>query len=150
MASDEDYAAFLDKANQDTGAAPSAQSKSIKTKAVDSEVPQALLQVEEYYISDADEPFEPVSLKWNADSLPSEGEFAKLIGHGSDASSISQDDFDPKGQYAKVLDAVKQAGSQDVAIFRVQHGSTRAEYYVVSLDKKGGKIVGLKAVAIES
>ncbi|OJD35899.1 uncharacterized protein BKCO1_140002 [Diplodia corticola] len=150
MASDEDYAAFLDKANQDTGSVPSAQSKSIKTKAVDSEVPQVLLQVEEYYISDADEPFEPVSLKWNSESLPSQDEFAKLIGHGSDASSISQSEFDPKGHYAKVLNAVKQAGSHDVAIFRVQHGSTRAEYYVVSLDKKGGRIVGLKAVAIES
>ncbi|KAB2579654.1 hypothetical protein BFW01_g4768 [Lasiodiplodia theobromae] len=148
MASDEDYAAFLAKANQDTGAAPSTQS--IKTKAVDAEVPHVLLQVEEYYISDADEPFEPVSLKWDSDSMPSKGEFAKLIGHGSDASSLSQNEFDPKGQYAKVLDVVKQAGSQDVAIFRVQHGSTRAELYVVSLDKKGGRIVGLKAVAIES
>lgn len=49
-----------------------------------------------------------------------------------------------------MIDAVKQAGSQDVNIFRVQHGSTRAEYYVVSLDKKGKRIVGLKAVAIES
>lgn len=74
MASDEDYAAFLAKANQDTGAAPSTQS--IKTKAVDAEVPHVLLQVEEYYISDADEPFEPVSLKWDSDSIPSEGQHA--------------------------------------------------------------------------
>lgn len=65
-------------------------------------------------------------------------------------SSVSQKDFDPKGQYAKVIDAVKQAGSQDVGVFRVQHGSTRAEYYVVSLDTKAKKIVGLKAVAVES
>ncbi|EOD50202.1 hypothetical protein GTA08_BOTSDO00334 [Neofusicoccum parvum] len=150
MASDEDYAAFLDKANQDTGAPASAKSKSFTTKAVDSAVPQVLQQIEEYYVSDADEPFEPVSLKWDGDAMPSEGGFAKLIGHDSDASSISQKDFDPKNQYAKVIDAVKQAGSQDVSIFRVQHGSTRAEYYVVSLDKKGGKIVGLKAVAVES
>ncbi|KAK7730678.1 hypothetical protein SLS57_001508 [Botryosphaeria dothidea] len=150
MASDEDYAAFLDKANQDTGAPASAQSKSFKTKAVDSEVPPVLQSVEEYYISDADEPFEPVSLKWEGDATPSEAAFAKLIGHNSDASSVSQKDFDPQGQYAKVIDAVKQAGSQDVNIFRVQHGSTRAEYYVVSLDKKGKRIVGLKAVAVES
>lgn len=74
MASDEDYAAFLAKANQDTGAAPSTQS--IKTKAVDAEVPHVLLQVEEYYISDADEPFEPVSLKWDSDSMPSKGQHA--------------------------------------------------------------------------
>lgn len=73
MASDEDYAAFLDKANQDTGTTASAQSKSFKTKAVDTEVPHVLQQVEEYYISDADEPFEPVSLKWDGDAIPSEG-----------------------------------------------------------------------------
>lgn len=90
------------------------------------------------------------ALSWTANVVFRSGEFAKLIGHGSDASSLSQNEFDPKGQYAKVLDVVKQAGSQDVAIFRVQHDSTRAELYVVSLDKKGARIVGLKAVAIES
>lgn len=37
-----------------------------------------------------------------------------------------------------------------MGIFRVEHGSTRAEYYVISLDKKGGRIVGLKAMAVES
>lgn len=76
MASDEDYAAFLDKANQDTGASnPSVQAKSVGTKAVNTEVPQALQQVEEYYTSEADEPFEPVSLKWAGDKIPSESEF---------------------------------------------------------------------------
>lgn len=78
MASDEDYAAFLDKANQDTGAPASAQSKSFKTKAVDSEVPPVLQSVEEYYISDADEPFEPVSLKWEGDATPAEGQEEQL------------------------------------------------------------------------
>lgn len=65
MASDADYAAFLEKANQDTGAAQaSAQSSTerYKTKRVDTEVPEALMQVQEYYISDADEEFEPVAL----------------------------------------------------------------------------------------
>jgi len=59
-------------------------------------------------------------------------------------------EFDPKGQYKSVLDAVKKAGSKDVGIFRVEHGSTRAEYYVVSVDNKEGRLVGLKALAVES
>lgn len=77
MSSDADYAAFLDKANQDTGAgdvsAQSHPSSSVRTKAVNTEVPQTLQAVEEYYVSDADEPFEPVSLKWDGDALPGKG-----------------------------------------------------------------------------
>lgn len=73
MASDEDYTSFLEKANQDTGAtAASSQSGSAVTKAVDTDVPATLQKVEAYYISDADEPFQPVSLKWKGKDLPSE------------------------------------------------------------------------------
>lgn len=73
MASDEDYTAFLEKANQDTGASKlSSASGTAATKAVDTEVPEGLKKVEAYYVSDADEPFEPVSLKWKGKSLPSE------------------------------------------------------------------------------
>lgn len=76
MASDEAYSNFLDKANQDTGGATTQQSKSKKlgTKSVNSKVPKDLEGIEEYYVSEADEPFEPVSLKWDEDGLPSEGE----------------------------------------------------------------------------
>lgn len=73
MASDEDYSSFLEKANQDTGATKtSSQSGSAVTKAVDTDVPATLQKVEAYYVSDADEPFEPVSLKWKGKDLPSE------------------------------------------------------------------------------
>lgn len=77
MSSDADYAAFLDKANQDTDS-PSASTKQQssgggrkKTIAttVNSEVPAPLQELEAYYISDADEPFEPVSLKWDGGAL---------------------------------------------------------------------------------
>lgn len=75
MASDEDYASFLEKANQHTvSKRASTQSKTVKTKAVDTEIPPLLLDIEEYYTSDADEPFEPVSLRWEGDKLPSSGE----------------------------------------------------------------------------
>jgi len=73
--SDEAYSSFLDQANQDTGASKaSTQSKSTdtSTKAVDTEVPATLQTVEQYYTSEADEPFEPVSLKWGGKNMPSE------------------------------------------------------------------------------
>jgi hypothetical protein len=72
MSSDADYAAFLDKANQNTGAAEqqsTSSKKSYGTKGVDTAVPKALEQVEEYYVSDADEPFEPVALKYDGSSI---------------------------------------------------------------------------------
>lgn len=45
---------------------------------------------------------------------------------------------------------MKRAGSGEVKVFRVHHGRSRAEYYVVSLDEKGRRVVGLKAVAVET
>jgi hypothetical protein len=71
MSSDADYASFLDKANQETGAVEQQTSakKSYGTKSVDTAVPKALEQVEEYYISDADEPFEPVALRYDGSSV---------------------------------------------------------------------------------
>ena len=71
--SDDAYSSFLDKANQDTGASKaSTQSKTASTKAVDTEVPATLQGVEQYYVSEADEPFEPVSVKWGGKNMPSE------------------------------------------------------------------------------
>lgn len=79
MASDEAYSAFLSQANQDTGATKvSSKSEAGSTKATDTDVPVPLQEVEQYYVSDADEPFEPVSLKWRGSQIPSEGMFAPL------------------------------------------------------------------------
>lgn len=75
MSSDQEYASFLDRANEGTGD-PNVSTQSTKklaTKAVDTDVPKTLEIVEEYYVSEADEPFEPVSLKWKEDGLPSAG-----------------------------------------------------------------------------
>jgi hypothetical protein len=74
--------------------------------------------------------------------------FGKLV--GKDASGVSQKDFDPQGQYKKVVDAVKKAGNSDVGFFSVELSETRIEYFVVSVDKKGKRLVGLKAIAVES
>jgi len=77
MSSDADYASFLDKANQDTGSknASTQSKKAVGTKSVNTAVPKALEQVQEYYTSDADEPFEPVSLAYEGEGLPSAGEW---------------------------------------------------------------------------
>lgn len=94
MASDDDYMNFLNKANED----PSAGSGSAQTtskdqgkkelKATDKgvEVPQPLVTAtkDAFYVSDADEPFVPVSLVWEkGEGLPNEGRwfFASLLRH---------------------------------------------------------------------
>jgi hypothetical protein len=146
--SDQDYEAFLNKANEDTGGATT-QSKKVATKSVNTAVPKALEQVEEYYTSDADEPFEPVALSYDGEEVSAK-DLKKLIGHDADVASVSEKDFDPRGQYKNVIDAVKKAGSGKVSVFKVEHGGTRSEYYVVSVDGKEGKVVGLKALAVES
>lgn len=80
MASDEDYMSFLDKANQDVsgGGKASTQSGGQKFKTTDNgaEVPKEIQQVtkDAFYVSDADEPFVGVSLKYDgSESMPDEG-----------------------------------------------------------------------------
>jgi len=65
MSTDDDYASFLDKANQDTGSSKPAQKDTnfASTKAVDTDVPAPLKKLDDaFYTSDTDEPFEPVAL----------------------------------------------------------------------------------------
>lgn len=71
MASDADYMAFLDKANaqREAGLRNRSQtqpSTSIRTETVETgvRVPDVLKLVDTYYVSETDEPFEPVSLRW--------------------------------------------------------------------------------------
>lgn len=45
---------------------------------------------------------------------------------------------------------MKAAGDGTVKVFRVELSGTRAEYYVVGVDKAEGRIVGLKALSVES
>lgn len=65
MSSDQDYAAFLEKANQDTGSSSEVKTSGFaQTKAVDTAVPAPLNTVDAFYQSDTDEPFEPVALQY--------------------------------------------------------------------------------------
>ncbi|KZM18831.1 hypothetical protein ST47_g10160 [Ascochyta rabiei] len=150
MSSDADYAAFLDKANQDVAPAEQQDVSSKKgygTKNVNTAVPKALESVEEYYVSDADEPFEPVALEFSGDEITA-GDLAKLIGGDKEVEEHKAKGFET--QYKTVIDAVKKAGNGQVKVFRVELEGTRAEYYVVSIDKEGGKVIGLKALSVES
>ena len=90
MSSDEAYASFLDKANEDpssntkTASSSSAPKSggsgsgggSLSTKAVDTDVPKGLQDVagQEFYVSDSDEPWEAVSLNWEGKGDLDEGE----------------------------------------------------------------------------
>jgi hypothetical protein len=79
MASDEDYMAFLDKANKDPneGAAKTQGRKKMELKSVDEgvKIPAALKKAttDAFYVSDADEPFVPVCLEFDGKKLPDEG-----------------------------------------------------------------------------
>lgn len=62
---------FLDKANQDTGSSqPNKKDDNFaQTKSVDSNIPGSLKSLDAFYMSDSDEPFEPVALKFKSSSL---------------------------------------------------------------------------------
>ena len=85
MATDEEYMAFLDKANRDPNegyATPQAVAPSLaqefKAQDVGAKVPAAIAAVttDRFYTSEADEPFVPVALKWDERglTLPDEGQ----------------------------------------------------------------------------
>lgn len=68
MSSDDAYMSFLDKANADLNAGRASQqgTDTTRTETVDAttQIPTPLQSVDSYYISDTDEPFEPVALLW--------------------------------------------------------------------------------------
>lgn len=77
--SDADYEAFLNKANENVGGTSTqSKSKAIGIKSVNTKVPKSLELVDEFYVSESDEPFEPVSLTFKGTELPSEGMFLLL------------------------------------------------------------------------
>jgi len=83
MASDEDYMAFLDKANRDPseGYAKTASGGTTQFKTTDEgvDVPAVLKKAAEgvVYVTEADEEFVPVALKFTEEQLPDEGAFPR-------------------------------------------------------------------------
>lgn len=81
------------------------------------------------------------------------GEFAKLIKHwdpnSSDIEIMDPVDWDKKGQYKNVLDAVTQATKgNDVRVYRVPKDRSRVEYWLISVYE--GRVYGVKALSVES
>ena len=84
-------------------------------------------------------------LQWYTDVCA--GDMKKLLGQDK-VEEVKEKGFET--QYKTVFDAVKKAGNGEVKVFRVDLQGTRTEYYVVSIDTEGGKLVGLKALSVES
>jgi hypothetical protein len=58
-------------------------------------------------------------------------------------------EWDTQGQYKELVDATREASKgSDVRVYRVAKDGSRAEYWVVGV--QGGKLVGVKALAVES
>lgn len=82
MSSDADYASFLEKANQDTGASNDVKTSGFaNTKTKDTAVPAALKSVDAFYQSDTDEPFEPVALKFGNEKSLDAGVYSPTLLH---------------------------------------------------------------------
>ena len=83
----------------------------------------------------------------------STAEFAKLVQHPHPAEAevgiMGIGEWDSQGQYKDVVDAVREAGKgSDVRVYRIEMEGARVEYWLVGLE--GGKLVGVKALAVES
>ncbi|KAJ4307000.1 hypothetical protein N0V88_000374 [Collariella sp. IMI 366227] len=106
-------------------------------------------------MSSSDQDYMAFLNKANED--PAKEEFAQLIQHWDpkNAEIEIQDpvDWNRSGQYTELLDAVREAGQgNDVRVYRVAKDGTRFEYWLVTTEGKGkgAKLVGLKALAVES
>ncbi|KAK7748007.1 hypothetical protein SLS53_001259 [Cytospora paraplurivora] len=167
MSADNEYLDFLNKANEDPSkgsvSAQGQQGKSKKElKATDNgaEIPQPLVAATQdaFYVSDADEPFVPVSLAWEkGEGLPDEEEIARLVEHWDPSKAeveiLDPVDWDSNGQYKEIIDAVRKAGKgNDVRVYRIVKDGSRVEYFVVTRQGDGAtaRLVGAKALAIES
>ncbi|KAL9086653.1 MAG: hypothetical protein Q9159_004062 [Coniocarpon cinnabarinum] len=155
MASDEDYAAFLDKAAADRQPASTTQAQtSTRQKTVDTQqLHPALQNVHEHvYVSDADEAFEPVSLQRTTDKSSAIGkaEIAQLAGvEASGVEELSKQEFDPRNEYDKVWQQVTEASEATVKAFKIERSGARSEYWILGVSKDG-HVVGARATAVES
>ena len=71
-----------------------------------------------------------------------------LLSHSAEVEELSIEKWDPKGQYKNVVDTVRKVVDGKVKVFRVELSGAREEYYVVGV--KEGKVLGLKALSVES
>ena len=84
-------------------------------------------------------------------------DFEKCLDGKADGKveEMSVKEWDARGEYGEVVEAVRQAGEEggEVKVFQVKGKGARMEYYVMSVvgGKEGGrKLVGVKTEAVES
>ena len=171
MADDASYNTFLTKANADLSSADTTDKKTQSTSQAKSKfdpssmpndsIPASLESVvcsDDYtYTSDTDSQWEPTFFSYSGSGPPSLSDFKKCLNHDEhkqgDVVELSLEDFDPRGQYKAVIDAVAQAGrggKGEVKVFRVETGKTRVAYYLVTLAEDRRKLVGVVTKAVES
>jgi hypothetical protein len=67
----------------------------------------------------------------------------------AEVSIMDIGEWDTQGQYKDVVDATREVTKgSDIRVYSIRGGGARVEYWVVGVD--GGKLLGLKALAIES
>ncbi|CAK7564121.1 MAG: hypothetical protein SEPTF4163_002005 [Sporothrix epigloea] len=161
MASDDAYAAFLDKANEDPNAGRSAPSHQDSKAALNTssahakQVPKRLVAAakDQFYVSDADEPFLPVCFDLGkVQRLPNEDDFISITDSeylAENVTILDPVDWDKQGNYKFLIDELREeAKGNDVRVYRVQVDSTRSEYWLVSTID--GNLLGYKVKAVES
>ncbi|CAK7199001.1 hypothetical protein SEUCBS139899_001669 [Sporothrix eucalyptigena] len=162
MSSDDAYAAFLEKANEDPNAGRPAKNSSNgkngtngKASTREKQVPERLVTAakDRFYVSDADEPWVPVCFDLgDKTSLPDEDKFLSIVnvdGSPDDVSILDPVDWDKQGDYKPLIDELRvESKGNDIRVYRLKVDQTRVEYWLVStLD---GNLLGYKAKAIES
>ncbi|KAJ9651900.1 hypothetical protein H2198_008829 [Neophaeococcomyces mojaviensis] len=166
MADDASYNTFLARANQDPKSGHSGEAESTSqargkfdpSTEPNEAIPAPLKNLNATYVSDTDSEFEPVFFSYSATTLPSEEDFRLALGiKGHNAGKIeelSTKDFDPRGEYKAVIDAVGSVGKGKakgaVKVFRVEVDDvgTRVQYYVLTVGER--KLLGVVAKAVES
>jgi hypothetical protein len=84
-------------------------------------------------------------MRWLTSSID---DLKKLLGGDRDVEEVGLKGWET--QYKKVVDAVKKAGNGEVKVFQVGIDGSRKEYWVIGVDEKEGRVVGLKALSVES
>ena len=156
MSSDADYEAFLNKAQSDRENAPTSSDSSnlhvaeLQTEDVPNEL-HALHSTSKgtrVYTSDADEPFIPVSLKYEEDHDVDLKSFEKVTGTKG-AKEIKVKEWDPKGEYADVIKKVEEATkAKHVSLFEVDGKGSRVWFWIVAKEKGGKRLLGYRVLSV--
>ena len=151
MASDSDYTAFLERANEPSSAAAqtSAPSSGAGTQSLAAAAPAALVHAakDRFYTSESDEEF--TALAFPCAVLDERAVAAAAASaHESEVQELSVRDFDPRGEYADLVRRVGEVSGGAARVFRVQQGRSGCEYWIVAQQEE--RAVGVKVKAVET